>query len=78
MATRKKKVDTYEGYSPLESYCIGLHEFYKALRKAGFDSSAAFGIILERSAYPDWLLPTPIEFNPNNPDHTPFEDDEDK
>ena len=77
MATKKKpSQDTFEGYTPLEQYCIGLSEFYKALRKAGFPSDMAFGIILERSAYPDWLLPVPIDFDPNNPDHMPYEDDE--
>jgi hypothetical protein len=80
MAQKRKqstKQNNYEGYNALEAYCIGLHEFYTALRNAGFAYDIAIGIVIEPSAYPDWLLPKPVTFNPNNPDHTPYEDDED-
>jgi len=76
MATKKVKADQ-ELFTPLEMYCIGLHEYYKALRKAGFDSAAAYGLIMEKSSYPDWLLPAMPDFNPNNPDHTDWEEDDD-
>ena len=79
MAAKRKsaKQDNYAGYNAIESYCIGLHEYFLALRKAGFCEELALSILVEPSAYPDWILPTPVEFNPNNPDHTPYEDDED-
>jgi alpha-L-arabinofuranosidase len=77
MATRKKKTDQYEGYTALESYCIGIHEFYQALRKAGFTTDICMSMIMDKNSYPDWLLPKPTDWNPDNPDHQPFEDDED-
>ena len=70
----RKKVIDLESYSALDSYCIGLNEFYKSLRKAGFSVDMALGIIVERSAYPDWILPTP----PNKIDPIPYDDDEDE
>ena len=70
----RKKVIDLESYSALDSYCIGLNEFYKPLRKAGFSVDMALGIIVERSAYPDWILPTP----PNKIDPIPYDDDEDE
>ena len=76
MAARRK-VKTYEGYTALESYCIALFEFHSALKKAGFNDDDAFWILTDRGTYPDWILPNPTEWNPNNPDHQPFEDDED-
>ena len=78
MARAKKAVEQ-ELYSPLEQWCIGLHEFYKALRKAGFAADMAMGIIMdkEKGAYPDWLLPQMPDFDPNNPDHTDWEEDDD-
>ena len=68
---RKKAIDL-DNYSALDSYCIGLNEFYKSLRKAGFSVDIALGIIVERSAYPDWILPA----FPNKIDPPPYEDDD--
>ena len=76
MARAKKAVEQ-ELYSPLEMYCIGLHEYYKALRKAGFPTDMAFGMIMEKSSYPDWLLPQMPDFDPKNPDHSDWEEDDD-
>jgi hypothetical protein len=78
MARTRKKIEE-DLYTPLESYCVGLHEFYKALRKAGFAADTAMGLIMdkEKGAYPDWLLPAMPDFNPNNPDHTDWEEDDD-
>ena len=75
MATKKVKADS-ELYSPMEMYCIGLNEFYKGLRKAGFSESITLAILIERNAHPDWLLPKMPDFDPNNPDHTDWEDDD--
>ena len=73
---RKVKVQD-DTYSPLEMYCIGLNEYYKALRKAGFTVDIAMAMIMDKASYPEWLLPTPIDFAPDNPNLTPDEDDED-
>lgn len=58
MATpRKKRVKTVadEGYSKLEEYCIWLNEFYKSLRKAGFNNENALWLIATKDAFPDWI-----------------------
>lgn len=57
MAPRKKRVkqSTDDSYSALESYCIWLNEFYKALRKSGFSDSVALTIMMDKMSYPDWV-----------------------
>jgi len=75
MARKVKVQDDY--YTPLESYCIGLNTYYTALRKAGFSTDIAMAMIMDKASYPDWLLPTPVDFDPDNPNFTPYEDDED-
>jgi len=77
MAARKKQAQDLDAYSPLEAYCIGLNEYYKGLRKAGFSIEICMALLMDKGSYPDWLLPKPVTFDPNNPDHTPYEDDED-
>ena len=74
MARKATKALEDQGYSKLESYCIGLHEFWNGLKRAGFTDSIALAIIVEKSAYPDWILPTPI--NPNIPEPDWYEDDD--
>ena len=74
MARKATKELQDQGYSPLEAYSIGLHEFWKSLRKAGFTVEIALGIIVEKSAYPEWILPTPI--NPNIPEPDWYEDED--
>ena len=46
----KKLVD--EGYSKLDAWAIGVHEMYRALRRAGFPVDLALSIIVEKNAYP--------------------------
>jgi hypothetical protein len=74
MARKATKALEDQGYSPLEAYSIGLHEFWKSLKKAGFTTEIALAIVTEKSAYPDWLLPTPI--NPNIPEPDWYDDDD--
>jgi hypothetical protein len=74
MARKATKQLEDQGYSPLEAYSIGLHEFWKSLRKAGFTTEIALAIIVEKSAYPDWILPSPI--NPNIPEPDWYDDDD--
>jgi len=45
----KKKVIDLDTYSALDAYAISMHEFYKALRRAGFAVDLCLGIITERS-----------------------------
>lgn len=67
MARRKPVIDLTT-YSALDAWAISLHEMYKALKRAGMEDSLAVSIILEPTAYPDWILPKPTL--------TPYWDDE--
>jgi hypothetical protein len=69
---RKKQVIDLETYNALDSHAIALNEWYKSLRKAGFSVELAMGIIVERDAFPDWILPK----LPNRIDSQPYEDDD--
>jgi hypothetical protein len=69
----KKKVIDLDTYNALDAWAISLHEMYRALRKAGFASDMAMGIIMDRDAYPDWILPK----LPNRIDNIPYEDEDD-
>ena len=55
----RKKVIDLETYNALDAWAISLQEMYKALRRAGFDVEMSLAVILEPSAYPDWILPKP-------------------
>jgi hypothetical protein len=68
----KKKVIDLDTYNALDAWAISLHEMYRALRRAGFASDMAMGIIMERDAYPDWILPK----LPNKIDNIPYEDED--
>jgi hypothetical protein len=69
----KKRVIDLDTYNALDQYAISMHEFYKALRRAGFAVDMCLAIIVERSAYPDWVLPE----LPNRIDNIPYEDEDD-
>jgi hypothetical protein len=73
---RKKAIDL-EAYSMLDQYCIGLNEYYKSLRRAGFSTEMALAILLEPLTYPATILPTPNWF-PQLPDRIPYDDDDDE
>lgn len=77
MAARKAKPLEDQMYSPLESFCIGLHEYYKALRKAGFATDICLSMIQDPISYPDWILPKRINDNPSNMPNFYPDDDED-
>jgi hypothetical protein len=60
MATPRKrtvKVKTVadENYSKLDQYAIEMHEFFKALRKAGFTNDNALWLLASKESHPDWL-----------------------
>ena len=69
---RKKQVIDLETYNALDAHAIALNEWYKSLRKAGFSVDLALGILVERDAYPDWIIPK----LPNKIDPLPYEDDD--
>ena len=68
----RKKVIDLDTYNALDAYCIGLNEYYKSLRKAGFSEDLAFWLLLDRDSYPDWILPS----IPDRMDPIPYEDDD--
>lgn len=70
---RKKAIDL-DTYNELDAWAISIQEMYRALRRAGMSVDIALAIIVEPSAYPDWILPSP----PNKIDNIPYEDDEDE
>ena len=61
MAKKPTKALEEQGYSKLDAYCIGLHEYYKSLRKAGFSEGITLFMITDRDSYPGWILPEPID-----------------
>ena len=63
MARKATKALEDQGYSKLDAYCIGMYEFWKSLRKAGFPEDVMMGIIVEPSAYPAWILPDRVDPN---------------
>jgi hypothetical protein len=36
-------------------YCIWLHEYKKALRKAGFTNDDALWLVATKESFPDWV-----------------------
>jgi len=71
---RKKAIDL-EAYSMLDQYCIGLNEYYKSLRRAGFSTEMALAILLEPLTYPATILHTP-NWLPQLPYSIPYDDDD--
>jgi len=55
----------------IDFWAIAAKEVYEALRRAGMDEGTALAFAMDRSSYPDWIVPMddPIR----KPD---FEDDE--
>jgi len=74
MARKATRAFEDQGYSKLDAYTIAIHEFYKSLRRAGFSVDLALAICIERSAYPEWILPNPI--NPNIPEPDWYDDED--
>ena len=68
---RKKAIDL-NTYNELDAWAISLQEMYRALRRAGMSVDIALAIIVEPSAYPDWILPK----LPDKIDPLPYEDDD--
>ena len=84
MAQKKRKVTKRKGkydhdkvMSRIDTYAIAVREYYLSLRRAGFPVDQALGIINDKGSYPDWLVPESPDFNPVNPAHDPYEDEDD-
>ena len=73
----KAKTVKLEDYTPLEIHAIQIREYYLALRKAGFSSDYAITLCADRNGWPDWFIPNVPNHDPINPDHTPYEDEDD-
>jgi len=52
----KKQAIDLTDFSLLDAYCIGLNEYYKSLRRAGFDVEMALAFVLEPATYPSTIL----------------------
>ena len=65
MAARKKptqkrvKTVANEDYTALEIYAISLHEYFLALKKAGFPEPVAMSLIMDKDSHPEWLPSAP-------------------
>jgi hypothetical protein len=68
----RKKVIDLDTYNALDAYSIGLHEYYKSLRRAGFSIEICLALISDRESYPDWLLPE----LPNRIEQLPYDDED--
>jgi len=53
--TTKPKTVADDSYSPLETYCIWLNEYYKALRKSGFSTDNSLWLVATKESFPDWV-----------------------
>lgn len=72
---RKGKFKHEEVLTRLDAYTISVREYYLSLRRAGFPVDQALGMC-DRNTFPDWLIPTSPDFDPVNPDHDPYEDED--
>jgi len=63
MASKATKAFEEQGYSPLDAYCISLHEYWKSLKKAGFSEGIALFLLSDKDSYPAWILPSPVDPN---------------
>ena len=72
---RRRVRKSPEPLTKLDTYAISLREFYLSLRRAGFPVDQALGMC-DRNVFPDWLTPSSPDFDPVNPDHDPYEDED--
>jgi len=74
LAARRKRKESAarrsgEPLKAIDIWAAQIVECYEALVRAGYDEDRARWYIEEQMRLPDWLV--------GNPDHTPYEDDED-
>ena len=70
---KRRKTTKEPILTKLDFWAIAANEVYMACRKAGMDEGTALAFAMDRSSYPDWIVPMddPIR----KPD---FDEDEDE
>ena len=53
--TAKVKTVADESYSKLDQYCIWLNEYYRSLKRAGFNDDMTYWLLTNKDSYPDWV-----------------------
>jgi hypothetical protein len=69
-ARRRRSVARKET-TAMDMHAIALHEWYQALRRAGFSIEVSLGLMDNKNSMPEWLLPQTADT-----DITPFHDDD--
>ena len=67
----KRRITARKETTALDWHAIALHEYYQALRRAGFSVEIAMGMMDCKSTMPEWLIPQVADT-----DITPFYDDD--
>ena len=69
---KRRKTTKEPVLTKLDFWAIAAKEVYDACRKAGMDEGTALAFAMDRSSYPDWIVP--IDDPIRKPD---FDEDED-
>jgi len=69
---KRRKTTKEPILTKLDFWAIAAKEVYDACRKAGMDEGTALAFAMDRSSYPDWIVP--IDDPIRKPD---FDEDED-
>ena len=70
---KRRKTTKEPILTKLDFWAIAAKEVYDACRKAGMDEGTALAFAMDRSSYPDWIVP--IDDPIRKPD---FDEDEDE
>ena len=54
---KRRKRTVKELPTKLDFWAIAANEVYKACRRAGMDEGTALAFAMDRSSYPDWIVP---------------------
>lgn len=69
---RRRRTTKEPVLTKMDFWAIAAKEVYDACVRAGFDESMAMAFAMDRTSYPDWIVPA------NDPIRRPdYEDDED-
>ena len=68
---RRRRSVARREITALDQHAIAMHEWYQGLRRAGFSVEVSLGLMDNKNAMPDWLIPQTTET-----DITPFHDDD--
>ena len=70
---KRRKTTKEPILTKLDFWAIAAKEVYDACRKAGMDEGTALAFAMDRSSYPDWIVP--VDDPIRKPD---FDEDEDE